>query len=49
VSRTARGFTVRRLRHLLSRVAQTDAKLKSSRLDESVWMESLIFDLCRSR
>ena len=49
VSRTARGFTVRRLRHLLLRVAQTDAKLKSSRLDESVWMESLIFDLCRSR
>lgn len=49
VSRTARNFSVPRLRRLLARVAQTDAKLKSSRLDESVWMESLIFDLCRSR
>ena len=49
VSRTARSFSVPRLRRLLSRVAQTDARLKSSRLDDSVWMESLIFDLCRGR
>jgi DNA polymerase-3 subunit delta len=43
----SRAFSVPTLVRLLDAVARTDARLKSSRIDDSIWLEALILQLCQ--